>query len=49
MEEAECAHIISVLELTHWKVSGDNGAARLLDMIPTTLDSRMKKLGIRLL
>ncbi|ADB38525.1 sigma-54-dependent transcriptional regulator [Spirosoma linguale] len=47
MEEAERAHIISVLELTHWKVSGDNGAARLLDMIPTTLDSRMKKLGIR--
>ena len=47
MEEAERAHILAVLELTHWKVSGDNGAARLLDMIPTTLDSRMKKLGIR--
>ncbi|MBC8151372.1 MAG: sigma 54-interacting transcriptional regulator, partial [Bacteroidetes bacterium] len=47
MEEAERAHIISVLEMTHWKVSGDNGAARLLDMIPTTLDSRMRKLGIR--
>ena len=47
MEEAERAHILSVLEMTHWKVSGDNGAARLLDMIPTTLDSRMRKLGIR--
>ena len=47
MEEAERAHITSVLELTHWKVSGDNGAARLLNMIPTTLDSRMKKLGIQ--
>ncbi len=47
MEEAERAHIISVLELTHWRVSGENGAARLLDMIPTTLDSRMRKLGIK--
>ncbi len=47
MEEAERAHITSVLEMTHWKVSGDNGAAKLLDMIPTTLDSRMRKLGIR--
>lgn len=47
MEEAERAHIISVLEMTHWKVSGTNGAARLLDMVPTTLDSRMRKLGIR--
>lgn len=47
MEECERSHIISVLELTHWKVSGEGGAAKLLDMIPTTLDSRMKKLGIR--
>jgi formate hydrogenlyase transcriptional activator len=47
MEECERAHIISVLERTHWRVSGPNGAARLLDMIPTTLDSRMKKLGIQ--
>ncbi|MBC8153592.1 MAG: sigma-54-dependent Fis family transcriptional regulator [Bacteroidetes bacterium] len=47
MEEAERSHITAVLEMTHWKVSGDNGAARVLDMIPTTLDSRMRKLGIR--
>jgi formate hydrogenlyase transcriptional activator len=47
MEEAERNHILSVLELTHWKVSGERGAAKLLDMIPTTLDSRMRKLGIR--
>jgi formate hydrogenlyase transcriptional activator len=46
MEECERQHITSILEMTHWKVSGDNGAARILDMIPTTLDSRMKKLGI---
>ncbi|MGA0556867.1 sigma-54-dependent transcriptional regulator [Larkinella sp. VNQ87] len=47
MEECERNHIIAVLEHTRWKVSGENGAARILGMIPTTLDSRMKKLGIR--
>jgi formate hydrogenlyase transcriptional activator len=47
MEECERAHITAVLELTHWRVSGENGAARLLNMIPTTLDSRMRKLGIK--
>ncbi|GAA4415749.1 hypothetical protein GCM10023187_46520 [Nibrella viscosa] len=47
LEECERNHILSVLEMTHWKVSGDNGAARILDIIPTTLESRMKKLGIR--
>jgi DNA-binding NtrC family response regulator len=47
METCERNHIISVLEHTRWKVSGRNGAAEILDMIPTTLDSRMKKLGIQ--
>ncbi|MBO0932335.1 sigma-54-dependent transcriptional regulator [Fibrella aquatilis] len=47
MEECERAHIIAVLEHTRWKVSGENGAAKILNMIPTTLDSRMKKLGIQ--
>jgi formate hydrogenlyase transcriptional activator len=46
LEECEREHIISVLEQTKWKVSGENGAARILDIIPTTLESRMKKLGI---
>jgi formate hydrogenlyase transcriptional activator len=47
MEDCERNHIISVLEYTRWKVSGESGAAKVLDMIPTTLDSRMKKLGIQ--
>ncbi|MGM9510896.1 sigma-54-dependent transcriptional regulator [Larkinella sp. GY13] len=46
LEECERNHIIAVLESTHWKVSGDHGAARILDVIPTTLESKMKKLGI---
>ncbi|RIV23996.1 sigma-54-dependent Fis family transcriptional regulator [Fibrisoma montanum] len=47
MEEAERNHILAVLDHTRWKVSGKNGAAEILGMIPTTLDSRMKKLGIQ--
>jgi formate hydrogenlyase transcriptional activator len=46
LEECEKAHILSVLEMTRWKVSGKNGAAAILDVIPTTLESKMKKLGI---
>ena len=46
LEECERDHIIAVLEQTKWKVSGDTGAARILDVIPTTLESKMKKLGI---
>jgi len=39
-------HILSVLEVTGWRVSGERGAARLLGIKPTTLVARMKKLGI---
>jgi transcriptional regulator with GAF, ATPase, and Fis domain len=46
LEEAERAHIRGVLDATGWRVSGDGGAARLLGLPPTTLESRMKKLGI---
>jgi transcriptional regulator with GAF, ATPase, and Fis domain len=35
------------LERCGWKVSGEGGAARLLGLPPTTLNSRMKALGIR--
>ncbi len=47
LRECERNHILVVLEHTHWKVSGQNGAAKILDIVPTTLDSRMKKLGIK--
>ena len=46
LEEHEREHIVKVLELTNWRVSGDKGAAEILGMRPTTLESRMKKLGI---
>jgi formate hydrogenlyase transcriptional activator len=46
MTELEQSHIIDVLEKTGWKVSGSGGAADILGLKPTTLESRMKKLGI---
>ncbi len=46
MEEYQKEYILHVLQKTNWRVSGEKGAARILDMKPTTLESRMKKLGI---
>ncbi len=46
LEELEREHILHVLELTGWRVSGEKGAAKLLGLKPTTLEARMKKLGI---
>ena len=47
LQEVEHNHILSVLEKTRWKVSGKGGAAEILGLKPTTLESRMEKLGIR--
>jgi PAS domain S-box-containing protein len=46
LEEIERAHIIQVLDHTGWRVSGEKGAAAILGLKPTTLEARMKKLGI---
>lgn len=46
LEEAERAHIISALKKTNQKIYGPDGAAALLKLPPTTLTSKMKKLGI---
>lgn len=47
LEAMERKHIQSVLEQTDWRVSGRKGAAEILALKPTTLNSRMKKLGIK--
>jgi len=39
-------HIVAVLDDTRWKISGSNGAAAQLGIPPSTLRSKMKKLGI---
>ncbi len=46
LEETERAHILAVLEKTKWKLSGPNGAAERLGLNRSTLQFRMKKLGI---
>jgi transcriptional regulator with GAF, ATPase, and Fis domain len=44
--EMDREHIISALKKTNGKVSGRGGAAELLQLRPTTLTSKMKRLGI---
>lgn len=47
IEEVERAHLLSVLESTHWIIEGPRGAAQALNVNPSTMRSRMKRLGIR--
>ncbi len=43
----ERENLLVVLQKTDWKIKGVNGAAELLGVKPTTLLSRMKKMGIK--
>jgi len=47
LEEFEKNHIIDILSTTGWKVRGKNGAAELLRLKLSTLESKMQKLGIK--
>jgi len=47
LEEAERQHILRALKQTQWRIAGPKGAAILLGMKRTTLQARMRKLGIR--
>jgi transcriptional regulator with GAF, ATPase, and Fis domain len=47
LEELERSHILQVLQQTGWRVEGPKGAAMILGLNPSTLRSRMLKLGIR--
>ncbi|MEL0606142.1 sigma-54 interaction domain-containing protein [Pseudoalteromonas undina] len=46
LAEAQKQHIIAVLELSNWQISGDKGAASKLGLPESTLRSKMRKLGI---
>jgi formate hydrogenlyase transcriptional activator len=46
LADVERRHICDVLERVHWRISGKGGAAEILGLAPTTLHSRMKKLGL---
>ena len=45
--DVEKEHIRGVLESTAWRVRGAGGAAERLGLKPTTLETRMAKLGVR--
>jgi len=47
LADNERAHILQTLEQTHWRIRGAGGAAERLGLKPTTLESRMKRLGLR--
>ena len=47
IEEVERQHIAAVLKQTGWRIEGPKGAASILNLHPSTLRSRIKKLGIR--
>jgi PAS domain S-box-containing protein len=47
IEEVEREHVVRVLWQTHWRIEGPAGAAAILGIHPSTLRSRMNKLGIR--
>ncbi|MEE9238909.1 MAG: sigma 54-interacting transcriptional regulator [Thermodesulfobacteriota bacterium] len=46
IREHEKNYILDVLEMTEWRIRGKGGAAEILAIKPTTLESRMLKLGI---
>jgi formate hydrogenlyase transcriptional activator len=46
LEDMERRHIVDVLEKTDWRVAGPGGAAEILGLKRTTLQAKMKKLGI---
>ena len=47
LADVETEHIRSVLESTGWRIRGVAGAAERLGLRPTTLETRLAKLGIK--
>ena len=45
--DTERNHILKVLNRTGWRISGQGGAAEILGLKRTTLQSKMKKLGLQ--
>ena len=46
LEDAEREHVRQALERSNWRVRGAGGAAELLGLKPTTLESLMKRLAL---
>jgi formate hydrogenlyase transcriptional activator len=46
IDDVESEYFLGVLQATGWRIRGQRGAAEILGVKPTTLEARMKKLGI---
>lgn len=46
LRDIEIQHIHKILQESSWRIRGKNGAAEILGLKPTTLETRMAKLGI---
>ena len=46
LDEVQREHIRSVLERARWRIRGTGGAAEQLGLRPTTLETRMTRLGL---
>ena len=47
LDEIEKEYIMRILDDTGWRIEGPDGAARILGLNPSTLRTRMVKLGIQ--
>ena len=47
LQEFEKNNILSALKTCRWKIAGDDGAAKLLGIKPSTLTSRISSLGLK--
>ncbi len=47
LKSLERNHILEVLSQTNWKIEGPGGAASILNIHPSTLRFKLKKLGIK--
>jgi transcriptional regulator with GAF, ATPase, and Fis domain len=47
LEELERGHILEILQQTGWRIEGPKGAAAILGLHPSTLRSRMLRLGLK--
>ena len=45
-EEVERNYFLRIMEMVEWRIRGEGGAAQIMGLKPTTLESRMQKLGI---
>jgi DNA-binding NtrC family response regulator len=46
LADMERSYILEILEICNWRISGAKGAAKFLDLKPSTLYAKMKRLGV---